>query len=603
MRINVHGHVFNIRSVFTDKTIRILLNRLGAEGWPDFLVEAAESALRKLLKGDYFDEQTLLAELVGTLNSSDKLKSYLDDLSGAIPGDVQLLAHGNIDDLISGGLRDLLHKLGDFLSRDDDIAKQNVQDFLAFLLIGIRHSILEVTDTFMEISGEDAVVTALMMDITDGSGKDEAMFTRQLNDTAEAALMYPGRVLPFVAVNTKRSTHFQHMIEALEKKGFAGVKLYPSLGFDVQSPEMEKVFTYCEANEIPVMHHCNQGGFFGDQASIQFADPAQWLPVLQAHPKLRVCFAHFGGGENLVLPAVPPKSWTAAILKLMETYPGVYADISYHTECMDGGDKQDNYFKNLKSFLAAPKYRDRILFGSDFYLVRQRCREDNLWRYFQIHFADAEWDRLTRANPARFLGLTGSALDGLDDLGDGSVNKDGGPCANILNYLRWLTVRAQEVGRDPAPWALDLIEKHVAKNVKWLPNPFGTRWTDNNDAHYYTAIWLNSNLRPEMSVNGDFVRLGSRLVRDLKDYPPESRPANERSGKIRGLAADLYVYLVTAQPKGGGALLEDGVSQVNAKAALANLFADGNLQLNHFGPAVDSLLHFGHEALPDQIPS
>ena len=217
MRINVHGHIFNFRSVFTDKTIRILLNRLGAEGWPDFLVEAAESALRKLLKGDYFDEQTLLAELVGKLNSSDKLKSYLDELSGAIPGDVQLLAHGNIDDLISGGLRDLLHKLGDFLSRDDDIAKQNVQDFLAFLLIGIRHSILEVTDTFMEISGEDAVVTALMMDITDGSGKDEAMFTRQLNDTAEAALMYPGRVLPFVAVNTT-ATHFQHMIEALEKK-------------------------------------------------------------------------------------------------------------------------------------------------------------------------------------------------------------------------------------------------------------------------------------------------------------------------------------------------------------------------------------------------
>jgi predicted TIM-barrel fold metal-dependent hydrolase len=604
MRINVHAHVFNIRSVFTDKTISILLNRLGAEGWPDFVVKAVEAALRKLLKGDYFDEQTLMAELAGQLNGSALLKKYLAEAGDAIPGDVQILAHGNIDDLLAGGLRDLLHKLGDYLSKDEDISKHGVQDLLAFLLIGIKHSILEVTDKLMEASGEDAVATALMMDITDGKGRDEGLFTRQINDTGEAALMYPGRLLPFVAVNTLRSTHFQHMIEALEKKGFAGVKLYPSLGFSVQSPEMDKVFTYCEANEIPVLLHCNRGGFKADSASVKFCDPADWIPVLEAHPKLRVCFGHFGGDENFSQPNIPANGWAATILSLMEEYDEVYADISYHTDCMDGGANQVNYFNNLSSLLAQKKYRDRILFGTDFFLVRQRCREENYWSYYQMHFKAEEWDRLTRANPARFLGLTGdTTADGLDDLGDGSPNQDGGPRANILNYLRWLVVRAQEVGRVPSPWVLDLIELHVAKSVKWLPNPFGTRWTDNNDAHYYAAIWLNSNLRPEMTVNGDFVRLGSRLVRDLKDYPPESRPANERAAKIRGLASDLYVYLVTPQPKGGGATVEEGVSQAGAKNALARLFADGNLQLQHFGPAVDGILHFGREALPDQLPA
>lgn len=604
MRINVHAHVFNIRSVFTDKTVAILLNRLGSEGWPDFLVKAVEGALRKLLKGDYFDEQILLAELAGQLNGSALLKKYLADAGDAIPGDVQILAHGNMDDLLAGGLRDLLHKLGDFLSRDEDISKHGVQDLLAFLLLGIKHSIVEVTDKLMEASGEDAIATALMMDITDGKGRDEALYTRQINDTAEAALMYPGRLLPFVGVNTIRSTHFQHMIDALDKKGFAGVKLYPSLGFSVKSPEMDKVFAYCEANEIPVLLHCNQGGFKADSSSVKFCDPADWIPVLKSHPKLRVCFGHFGGDENFTGSKIPSDGWASTILSLMEDYDEVYADISYHTDCMDGGANQDNYFNNLKPLLASKKYRDRILFGTDFFLVRQRCREESYWAYYQIHFKTDEWDLLTRTNPARFLGLTGDASeDGLDDLGDGTPNKDGGPRANILNYLRWLVVRAQEVGRVPAPWALDLIELHVAKNVKWLPNPFGTRWTDNNDAHYYTAIWLNSNLRPEMTVSGDFVRLGSRLVRDLKDFPPESRPANERAAKIRGLASDLYVYLITPQPKGGGATLEDGISQAGAKDALAKLFADGNLQLQHFGPAVDAILHFGHEALPDQLPS
>ena len=604
MRINVHGHIFNFRSVFTDKTIVILLNRLGAEGWPDFLVKAVEAALRKLLKGDYFDEQVLLTELAGQLNGSALLKKYLADAGDAIPGDVQILAHGNVDDLLAGGLRDLLHKLGDFLSKDEDISKHGVQDLLAFLLIGIKHSIVEVADNMMNVSGDDTIAVALMMDITDGKGADEGLFVRQLNDTAEAALMYPGRLLPFVAVNTLRSTHFQHMIEALDKKGFAGVKLYPSLGYGVQSPEMDKVFAYCEAYDIPVLMHCNNGGFRVDPAAAKFCDPAQWIPVLKVHPKLRLCFAHFGGCENLVKPAIPPNSWTASILSLMENYPGVYADISYHTDCMDGGANQTNYFNNLSSLLAQKTYRDRILFGTDFHLVRQRCREENYWRYYQIHFDGDEWNRISQTNPARFLGLTGDAAKaGLDDLGDGTPNNDGGPRANILNYLRWLVVRSQEVGRVPAPWALDLIELHVAKNVTWLPNPFGTRWTDNNDAHYYTAIWLNSNLRPEMTVNGDFVRLGSRLVRDLKDFPPESRPANERAAKMRGLASDLYVYLVTPQPKGGGAQLEKGVSQAGAKSALAQLFGDGNLQLQHFGPAVDAILHFGHEALPDQLPA
>lgn len=604
MRINAHGHIFTIRSVFTDKTISTLLNRLGAEGWPDFIVKAVESALRKLLKGDYFDEQTLLNELAGQLNGSALLKKYLEEAGDAIPGDVQILAHGNVDDLLAGGLRDLLHKLGDFLSKNEDIGKHGVQDMLGFLLLGIKHSIVEVADALMAASGEDTVVTALMMDITDGKGKDEGQFTRQLEDTAEAALMYPGRLLPFVAVNPLRSTHFQHMINAIDKKGFVGVKLYPSLGYSVQSAAMDKVFAHCETNDIPVLLHCNQGGFKFDDAAAKFCDPALWLPVLEAHPKLRVCFAHFGGDENFVKPAIPAKSWAATILSLMENYENVYADISYHTDCMDGGANQKNYFNNLSGLLADKKYRDRILFGTDFHLVRQRCREENYWRYFQIHFEEDEWDRITQANPARFLGITGDdSKAGLANLGDGSPNNDGGPRANILNYLRWLVVRAQEVGREPAPWALDLINKHVAKNVNWIPNPFGTRWTDNNDAHYYTAIWLNSNLRPEMTVNGDFVRLGSRLVRDLKDYPPESRPANERAAKVRGLASDLYVYLVTPQPKGGGAQLENGVSQAGAKAALAKLFADGNLQLNHFGPAVDAIMHFGHEALPDQLPS
>ncbi len=595
MRINVHSHIFNFRSVLTAETLGILLNRLGAEGWPPFLVNAAEKLLTKAIKGDYVDEQGLITQLVDALNADKSFKKWLDELGEDIPGDVQVLAHGNLDGLLVGAARELLHKLDNFLSRQDDIKKKNIQDFVAFLLLGIRHSILDVAEKLIEGSGEDAVVVTLMMDITDGKGKDEGLYVRQMQETSLAALMYPGRILPFVAVNTRRVSHWDHMVKALETKGFVGVKLYPSLGYSVQSPEMDKVFTYCEANEIPVLLHCNQGGFYESKASIRFADPNEWIPVLAQHPQLRVCFAHFGGDENIVLPQIPPDSWTDRIIKLMGQYPHVYTDIAYHTDCMDGGDKQTNYFRNLSALLSKAPTKDRILFGSDFHLVRQRLREDNLWRYFESNFKNNEWALLTRINPARFVGLTGGSGSGLINLGDGTPNPDGGPRRNIQNHLSWLAVHNTEIGREPTPWALELIEKRIAQGLKWFPNEFGTRWTENNDAHYYAFIWLNSALLQSMTVNDDFYRLGRRLVRDLRDWPPESRPPAERSGTIRAMAGNFYKFMVTPRDKGAGAVLEAGVTQASAKSTLAGLFSNGNLQLHEFGTVVDALFHFDSE--------
>lgn len=582
MRLNVHGHIFNFTSVFGPETLAILLNRLGAEGWPDFLVKAAQQALEKLLKGEYFDEQKLLQELVGTLNADKKFKKWLKDLGEVLPGDIQILAHGDLDDLLQGGARELLQKLGDFLSRNADIEKQGVQDFVAFLLLGISHSILDVADKLMEASGDAAVVTALMMDITDGQGKDEGRFGRQIEDTARAALLYPGRLLPFVAVNTIRRTHLQWMTKAISERGFVGVKLYPSLGYSVQGPEMERVFAYCEPNEIPVLLHCNQGGFRKSKDTVRFADPREWIPVLDAHPELRVCFAHFGGDENLTTAGIGADTWTGQILELMRRYAHVYADIAYHTDCMNGGEKEENYFANLHDLLGKDPFRSRILFGSDFYLVRLRLREDNLWRYFARHFEKAAWERLTVANPSRFLGLSGGPGDG--------------PRANLLGHLRWLATHNAEVGRFPAAWVDQWMPTAVGQPVSWHPNEFGTRWTENNDAHYFAFIWLNSNLRADKNVNDDFYRLGRLRIRDLVDWPLESRPPGERAARLRALGMSLTNYLLTPRPKGGGGTLEPGKSLPAVRKALTGHFANGNLELHTFGPLVDALFNFPGES-------
>jgi len=60
----------------------------------------------------------------------------------------------------------------------------------------------------------------------------------------------------------------------------------------------------------------------------------------------------------------------------MDDFQGVYTDISYHVQMMGGGEAEKNYFRHLKAFLKDDShYRERILFGTDGWLVRMRLTE------------------------------------------------------------------------------------------------------------------------------------------------------------------------------------------------------------------------------------
>ena len=107
---------------------------------------------------------------------------------------------------------------------------------------------------------------------------------------------------------------------AIETQGFVGVKLYPPMGFAAwgntgktvwrnkpslpsaaSEPDfgkkldaaMSSLFTYCTANDVPVMAHTNHSNGpyeeFKDLAGSEY-----WQPALDKFPGLRVSFEHFG---------------------------------------------------------------------------------------------------------------------------------------------------------------------------------------------------------------------------------------------------------------------------------------------------------------------
>lgn len=583
MRINCHAHIFNFRSVFTIQTMDILLRRLIDEKWPDFLIEAAAKVIRKLLEGETLDEEKLLRSLVKELKVSGKFKDYLTGLGDKVPGNFGIILDGNIDGLAVGVLNEFMHKLSDLIDAQGDIENQTVDDFIAFLSLGFRATIDGVARRLMELSGDDTLVVPLMIDITRGGTEDRQLLEKQLNDTSDAALAFPGRILPFMALNTLRKNHLEMLERALSQKGCVGVKLYPSLGYAIDSPAMLKVYDYCAAAEAPMLMHCTSGGFYYSEAERDFSNPKHWRGILEKRPNLKICFGHFGGDENFTGASIPANSWTGTILDLMEKYPGVYADMGYHTDPMSGGNAEKNYFRNLGGLLARPGIRERILFGSDFFIVQMRLREDSLWSYFESKLSAEQFTQITEINPSAFLGLP-------DKAGKGAAR-------NIIRYIDFLVSHKYEVGAEPSAWVKKLVTKTYSNPVKFVPNPFGSKWSVNNDAHYYTDQFFRTYMSETDKTNANFIQAGGLLVRQLIDWPSEQVPKEIRDEKMRMLASRLHLFVVNPSENGGpGAAPENGVTRKKAEDTLRSLFANGDTRLADFGPVVDGLYRFRGES-------
>ena len=295
----------------------------------------------------------------------------------------------------------------------------------AALKLALQKDMDAVTDDMVDELADDAIFTPLMMDIlTQQQTADnfpDPLFEQQVEGTKRQTLRYPGRMLPFFAVNPFRYDFVNRTKKALQDEGFIGVKLYPSLGYSLDAPGMDVIMDYCNTNHIPMLMHCNHGGFKLDDTSTSFCDPAKWGLVnttdgyLDTYRKLKICFAHFGGSEYFVnkdetgnlRDVLQEKSWTKTILDLMGAYPGrVFADLAYHAEALRPATSQD-YFRSLSAILAEPKYRTQVLWGTDTWLVRMECTEGAYWaNYWPGTMAQADFQQISEANPLAFLGFT-----------------------------------------------------------------------------------------------------------------------------------------------------------------------------------------------------
>jgi len=240
-------------------------------------------------------------------------------------------------------------------------------------------------------------------------------------------------IYPFLGINTKNYTHaeieillakyfseYRHdrqcLISNMGKFGgniddigsnfFAGIKVYPPLGFDpwpTDNDELMKVqclYRFCSDMQIPITTHCSEGGFALDDNAKDYTSPEKWISVLANFRNLRLNFAHFGRQDRKWY-GTTNHEWEETILKLISTYDNVYTDFSYRL-CSD---KDYQKFKELVSRQDG-KVKKKMLFGSDFMinLLDMDSYNDYLGRFIKTaDIIDDDKILFCSSNPERFL--------------------------------------------------------------------------------------------------------------------------------------------------------------------------------------------------------
>jgi predicted TIM-barrel fold metal-dependent hydrolase len=268
--------------------------------------------------------------------------------------------------------------------------------------------------------------------------------------------VWKDRIYPFFCVDPRRENIVELTKKFILEKGFAGIKLYPALGFYPFDERLSPLWEWAAAESIPIMVHCSRSGpvygrnmpdksrrihpITGQPLTARrkktyadyYTDPSNYEILFKTYPGIKICFAHFGGDRDCTVfykeGGNTENNWFNQIVRFLKDYPGAYADISFssadpdlialfHVYSQDRRDNQDS--QNHQDSLdhqdhqscqgsqgsQGKKYGlcDKILFGSDFYMSHLKRNE----RWFSINvrsiLGEETYRQISEINTERFL--------------------------------------------------------------------------------------------------------------------------------------------------------------------------------------------------------
>ena len=370
---------------------------------------------------------------------------------------------------------------------------------LVTILSGFRHRNLEALAATYETGLENvgiALFTPAMVDMDYWLGPDhdptvaigdvgadafslpQTTIPQQIELMEMVQRLFPGRCHAFVsfcpwrqvddeyhnahshAGAPPRPTALDNVKDAILNRGFAGVKLYPPMGFlpignselpleafpswaadahladrfgTALDEALRGLYRFCAEHDVAIMAHCaatNGAGTFKDadgrkETYAVRAHPFGWARLL-AEPEfagLRLNLAHFGSARG----AGETERWRAVIGQLMDTHDHVYSDLSHYAEmvldnftgsgqhCREAAELLEPLRKRFLAQPAGNKRVARLLYGSDwsmlskeFYYADYLAVAAHMYRrkiYGVGRGAEKNARGFLAGNAVRFLGL------------------------------------------------------------------------------------------------------------------------------------------------------------------------------------------------------
>jgi len=276
-------------------------------------------------------------------------------------------------------------------------------------------------------------------------------------------LPYRGKIHPFVPFDPARELAFRkHMLnpdrkpelrgslelvkDAIENKGFIGVKLYNSMGYrpfnnatvdhkrrrrvglhkemgyhifkgEEYDQVLSELYDYCVKNQVPITTHCGMYGIESyNNASFDFGQAVFWHEVLSQkdYRNLRLNLAHFGWNQKHRYH--DKVSWVRDICEMLDSYEHLYVDVAHHDVVV--GRKVSKYVADYKDICRDyPAVKKRLLFGIDWHVIKRVKNYENFKDdYIKVLqstslFTDEEIDDFLGQNALRFLGLLSGGMN------------------------------------------------------------------------------------------------------------------------------------------------------------------------------------------------
>ncbi|MBN1756960.1 MAG: amidohydrolase family protein [Chitinispirillaceae bacterium] len=300
--------------------------------------------------------------------------------------------------------------------------------YTAFANIGNFRSQEAIFDFLARHYPKGTVFAVLSIDMEYmGAGKCQVSFEKQLEELADIRKIHGDTIRPFICADPRRPAIADLVKRYIEEEGFAGVKLYPALGFYPFDERLYDLYSYCQNHAIPVMTHCSAigihfnypvtremlvhpktGAQLRKRKKAAFAEvyshPENYAYVLDRFPELKLCFSHLGGSKEWHAylatrwDETQPVSWLKVITDLIrnDRYPNLYGDIAYVVN-------DPTLMNLLKALLGDRLLRSRILLGTDFYIAEKDISERAHSIDIRGGLSPDDYRQIAEANPMCFL--------------------------------------------------------------------------------------------------------------------------------------------------------------------------------------------------------